>query len=423
MDKQTKIVAAVFAVLVGYAIFDKVAYPVLDEWVLSIDAKIAEREEDRAALRVHEVAKNRAVSTYRKWIRRAGTYDARIVQEDIRGRITKLVAAENITEVHIGSPKIHTDSKTDVREFTFAITGEGTLESVVRFMKATAEFPQLVRLDKPQIRPVSGKRGTTTDRVSFSVKLEVRVPDRNKIVGVVPKDRMVLPTEDSKHIRYASADHSLIWKAKPFTEYKKPIKDVRNPPPKRTPQPPVETVVEKAPDPKPKAEPKPKKDLRWKNRKDVRIVIAFVRRDGTTPLDEIQLFDTKDRDNPYKYVAVGQDLDGGTLRMVHHTGAVVAREDGDFFYPIGQSLDNEVDLGEVTDLDDLYHKAGLLADASTGDRGGIEPASSAAKSGRKGSKGLKPLTSNGKTNSAARKTSRGTKKGALNARSRGRLGR
>lgn len=420
MDKQTKIVAAVFAVLVGYAVFDKVAYPVLDEWVLSIDATIADREEDLAELRVHEVAKNRAAATYRKWIRRAGTYNARIVQEDIRGRINKLVETEHIAELKITSPKIHTDSQTGMQEFTFSIGGEGTLESVVRFMKATAEFPHLVRLGNSRIRPVGGKKGVTTDRVGFDVKLEVRVPDKNKIAGVVPKDRMVLPTDDSKHIRYASADHSLIWKAKPFTEYKKPTKVVTPPRRKETPKPPVVEDVEKPPDPKPTHEPKPKEDLRWKNRKEVRIVIAFVKRDGTTPLDEIQLFDSKDKDNPYKYVSVGQDLDGGTLRMVHHSGAVVAREDGDFFYPIGQSLDNEVDLSEVTDLDDLYLKAGLFADASIGDRGGIESASSAPKSGRKGFKGLKPLKPKGKTNSAARRTSRGTKKGALNARSRGR---
>ncbi|MCH8251032.1 MAG: hypothetical protein IID36_01120, partial [Planctomycetes bacterium] len=256
MDKQTKIVAAVFAVLVGYAVFDKVAYPVLDEWVLSIDATIADREEELAKLRVHEVAKNRAVSTYRKWIRRAGTYDARIVQEDIRGRINKLVETEKIAELKITSPKIHTDSKTGMQEFTFSIGGEGTLESVVRFMKATAEFPHLVRLNSSRIRPVGGKRGVTSDRVVFDLQLEVRVPDKNKIAGIVPKDRMVLPTEDSKHIRYASADHSLIWKAKPFTEYKEPKKRVTPPHRPEPSKPRVETVVEGPRDPEPKTQPR-----------------------------------------------------------------------------------------------------------------------------------------------------------------------
>ena len=66
---------------------------------------------------------------------------------------------------------------------------------------------------------------------------------------------------------------------------------------------------------------------------------------GTERVDELMIFNTRSR--KMDYYAVKDEFDGGELVFVHPRGGIVRRSDQYFIYPIGVTLDGDINVKDI----------------------------------------------------------------------------
>lgn len=379
MDKRTKILAGVLGVVVAYMFISGVAYPRWIEPWLNIDDRIAARREVLAELESLEARFLDARVAYRDMVARVGRFDATDVGNDVLARLNDLIESVGLQHCKRSPGRPRLDRKTGVTRLTFSVSGEGALASVIGFLQRAAELPHLVRVRNTSISPAStSARNRDANRKSFHTTMDILVVPKDRLVRVNPA-ALVQPASYRRYVD--GRDYSRIWAGRPFTEYVKPPPPP--PPPKPRPPPkPVEHVAVTPPPPPPPPAPK-----RWKDRNKMRLTMALLAADGTTPRDEFIIDNTARHETTY--VAAGDAFDGGKLLLVHQYGAVVQRGDDVFFYRLGDPLDQDMKLSDAVEYPDLQlagerlrlrtgAAAGDARDAAPGARDTARPTRAAA---------------------------------------------
>lgn len=120
----------------------------------------------------------------------------------------------------------------------------------------------------------------------------------------------------------------------------------------RDPRPPepVVQVKPELPPPPPPAGPK-----RWPDARNMSVAMALLRTLGQERLDEFMVYNNKSKET--SYYKVGDEFDGGELVFVHQRGGVVRRNEDYFVFPIGASLDQQVDARAADDYPELKSAA------------------------------------------------------------------
>jgi hypothetical protein len=351
VDKRTKTLSIAFAVLVVGMLGYKVAYPRWIEPLLSVDEIIAEKEKELAKLRDKEMAIDKARRMYPRYANRVGSMSKRQVENDARARLNALIEEHQLEKAKVSKARTREDRKTQLAQLTITVDAEGTLENAIKFMKSMQEMPDLMRVNSVRLSPSGSSRRTVRkERADLWTSMTFLVLPQQKVLGKKLVDADLEQKEEL--IRHAGREYAQVWNADPFNEYVKPA-----PPP---PPPPPRQVVKKEPE-KPKEEPKRperKKSLRWKDRKRLEICMALISGDGGSPEDQLMLYDSSRRDT--RYIKVGEEIDGGTLRYVDYRGALVDREDGRFIYPLGQKLDDEIPLDKAEQFASLQEVAASI---------------------------------------------------------------
>jgi len=124
----------------------------------------------------------------------------------------------------------------------------------------------------------------------------------------------------------------------------------------RPPEPVVQAQAPLPPPPPPPPGPKP-----WPDGRNMAICMALLRTLGAERLDEFMVYNNKSKET--RYYKVGDDFDGGELVFVHQRGGVVRRSEDYFVYPIGATLDQQVEAGVADEYPELKSAAEKLREA------------------------------------------------------------
>jgi Tfp pilus assembly protein PilO len=216
MDRRTKILAALFGAVLVYVVFSNVVYPQWIEPQLTIEDRIAERQEEFDELYEQKKQVDAAAERYRALVARVGSFDIGNVETDLRARLNELIERHRLENANVSPTRPTEDRKTGLSEMTINVTATGRFKGTVEFLRDVAELPQLVRVGNASLYPASESRSGSRDRVNLRVPLEVMVlPEKRRIVGRIEEEELVQP---ETHPRHAGLDYSLIWSRKPFLE-------------------------------------------------------------------------------------------------------------------------------------------------------------------------------------------------------------
>ena len=219
MDRRTKIVAGVFGLLVAYALVSGVVYPRWIEPQLTIEERIAEREEDLAKLVEGEAEVERAKWAFRDYVNRVGSFDVVEVENDLRDRLNGLIAKHGLEEASVTPRRPTSDKKIGLTRMMITVGAAGTLESCVLFLKDVAELPHVISLTDPVIYPVSSGRSKRRigqpERMNLHVPIQVLVLSQQRIPGRIPQEELVQP---ERWVRHEAQDYSVIWTREPLSE-------------------------------------------------------------------------------------------------------------------------------------------------------------------------------------------------------------
>jgi hypothetical protein len=89
--------------------------------------------------------------------------------------------------------------------------------------------------------------------------------------------------------------------------------------------------------------------------------MALLRTLGAERLDEFMVYNRQSKET--KYYKTGDDFDGGELVFVHQRGGVVRRSEDYFVYPIGATLDQQVEARVADEYPELKSAAEKLREA------------------------------------------------------------
>lgn len=217
MNRRTKILTALFAVVIGYVAVSRAVYPAWIKPFFSLDARIAERGKELARLEALADEVEKARWEYRGCVERIGTFDVGRVEMDVRDRLNGLIEKYKLQSASVAPSRPVEDRKTGLTATVITVSAVGTLESAVNFLKEVSELPELVRVGNPTMYPTSsGRKGADKDLVNVRVPVEVLVLPQQTVVGRIDLTELKKP---ETFVRHAERDYSPIWKGTPFTEF------------------------------------------------------------------------------------------------------------------------------------------------------------------------------------------------------------
>lgn len=408
MDLRAKILSAVFALAVMYVLVTSVVYPRWIEPLVSIDERIAEKQERYDELKAVEDDVARATKKYVALVARVGSFEIERVETELRDRLNKLIEKHGLQDASTAPSRPKRDQKTDVTYLTITVKGTGTLQAAVEFLRDVAELPHLARVTSPAIYPASRSRkdrGPT--KMNIRVPVEILIPPPHRKVGVIKQEDLVQP---ELFVRHQGREYSSLWDGTPFThepDYK-PLKvdagkDVNLPRPKtrkislnarttggdglytckwepkegltdanacrskidvsqpcdrtyvvivadgqgKTATDTLRVVVREPPQEPEVVDTKPPRPVKVVDpRWKYRKNMQLVMVLGTrSGRDQIsEAMINNKKAHQDEYYARGQEFDGGELVSLHPTGVLVRRKDGFFIYPIGGWLDEDISV-------------------------------------------------------------------------------
>ncbi|NOT02881.1 MAG: hypothetical protein HOP29_19955, partial [Phycisphaerales bacterium] len=346
MSGRERRMAVVLGVVAGGIAVWKVGLPVVHEqlFAVEVDNKKLRGQIEELNAKLQGVSDPR--TRYATYVARTGGVDAEKVKLDLHAKLNELASASGLQSPRLTPSPIAdyrpagSRRRSGIKQVEFSVTADGTLESVVEFLRAFYELPYIAQVGTLKLEPPSG-RNKREGFVHFRATIEALVPPVHA-VGEVNPEHITQPASDVKHrdLRYAA-----IWERDPFTEYVEP------PPP---PTPMIEEareVVEDAPPPAPPIGD-PQAGV-----KVIRMTLDY----GTAEkrIQEAMVVNVQDQTSAY--VGLGEDLDGGKVQLVSAWGVVARRESGEeFVYGIGktlaESISFEASLGSYPEVYYAYGK-------------------------------------------------------------------
>ncbi len=289
---------------------------------LDLGDKIKEAREELAEYEEDQTQFDEDQSKYESYIVRTGDTDHKVVKGHLDARLNQLFQESNLRRPRI-TPKTATDDKNRITSIIFSFNAEGTWEEAMRFTQRVYELPYVAQFTSLKISPV-GSRRQVVDRVKIDGDIEVLVVPKMKGVRVevpaaAPEGMMVKYTQDD-----------LLAVVNPFLE-------------------PVREVVAQGPE---EDEPDDADgndedhDLWVRDPAGNKKYITAVWTSGGSE-DVVRVAHRTvagDRD----WVAIGGELDGGQVVLVHPLGAVVRTPNGDdYVYALGESLSDAIPLEDA----------------------------------------------------------------------------
>ncbi len=222
MDKRTKILVGSFGLMIAYGLFSSVVYPKWVEPLLTIDDRVAERQEELDKLEEGEKKVAQAIFAYRDYANRAGSMDVGKTEHAVREKLNALIRKYKLKDANVAANRGSKDRTTLITKQVITVTAVGTLESAIKFLRDVEEFPQLARVGNTTIYPSTSSRKRRKQRnaiemVNLRVPLEVWVLPQQKIVGRKLKDGDLRQPE--KFVRHSNRSYADIWQRTPFSEY------------------------------------------------------------------------------------------------------------------------------------------------------------------------------------------------------------
>jgi len=351
MNPREKRLAIAAAVLLVLALVTKVVYPRtvkslfdVQDRIEELDTELADRLEERD--RVDD-----ALLQYKQYLARTGGTDPQKVRNRLQKHLEQLARDADLpepnTKITPGSPS--RDKKTGLHTVPMGVDVQGSLETVVGFVKRCYELPYLAKFRGLTFDPVVSKGRTGGSRGSKSATGEVKVNAMLEVL-VLPNDPIARehldlesleqPTEVVKH---SGESYALIWERNPFSEYVKPVAKRQEREPEKEP--------EQKPEPKPQEQPdRGDRDANYKR-------VAMALRYG---VDELMVVNT--RSKTQEYVTTGEQIDGGELIYVHLSGGIVRKESGDYFYEVGALFSEAVPVAIADDFPGIQAISKCLRD-------------------------------------------------------------
>lgn len=335
MTPRERKIAIVAGSMVGAVVLYKVSYSRLIQPLFEIKDRIAEKEAELADVFDERDRIDDARLTYKKLVERTGGTDAAAVVNEVRAKLDELLVQSNLSDRGVTPRPPTRDSKTGLQTVRVDLSGTGSLESVMGFLKQCYELPYVSRFGEVKLNP---QRSRQNKQTAESVKLDAVFE-----VWVLPEDRHAEVHPDfagrpAGHIKHSGEPLALVWERRPFDEYVKPVQQA----------PPTPPVVNNEPkttrthvDPKPEGDP---------DRDTKRVAMSML-----YGVNELLLVNDRGRRGGHEreYIAVGGKLDGGDLLAVHPYGGLVRKEKGEFFYPVGKRLVEAVPVSAAQDYPEL----------------------------------------------------------------------
>jgi len=221
VDRRSKTLMLVFAVVLGGGLVTSVIYPRWIKPLVTIKDAIVRLEERRDALADDQRKVDAEVRAFRGFVNRVGALDIRRVENEIRARLNDMLAEHKLERTSVTPNTPRTAKKTGTQEMTVTVKAEGTLESTIKLMRDLAELPHLVRVLNTTIQPVSGGRRKSRgkkkeERVSLTVPLQIMALPQQKLAGRIEKASIKQP---DVFVRHENRDYSGFWKRTLFTPY------------------------------------------------------------------------------------------------------------------------------------------------------------------------------------------------------------
>ncbi|MCK4658012.1 MAG: hypothetical protein KAV82_00690 [Phycisphaerae bacterium] len=336
MNQHEKTLVTVIVVVAVVALGVKVVYP---KWVapmFEFEAEILQRQDALFDLESDLSEVETAREKYREYVDRTGGTDEKAVGDMFTSTLNELLDRCRLKERQVSPKSSSKDRKTGLVTLSYSIRGKGSLQQAVLFLKNFYELPYISRFKNVKLTPQKTRKrgknnGEETLQVALTGGIDVLVPPtffRSKAYEGDQPPRLV---------KYRTEEYASIWEKEPFTRpvkqkepvviAEKPKEEVKPPPP---PPPPVDKGPVWAGDPQ----------------RNQKIITSCLQAIG-----KVQVVHRKNKKR--EYVAVGEDLDGGKLLMVHPFGVLVRRKDGggehEYLYPIGEFLVNALALNETVD--------------------------------------------------------------------------
>ncbi len=405
MDKRTRILALAFSALIGLWFGSKTVYSwwIKPLFTIQEDIKALEVKAEDAA-DFHN-GYNRAQWEYETLVSRVGAMQVGALKGDLHRRLEELAHKHQLGELKIAPKLPQKFGKTECTQLGFTISGQQKLADVLGFLRDVYELPHIIKVLDPRFQPIIPPRDKKPEdlvKISLEVQALLLPPrPRPKLDYVV--DKKELADQPASFVRHGEVDVLALAKRKPFLEYeerKVVIKD---------PAEPQDTGPKKGPVVAP-ATCKP-----WKGNWKI-VAISMMHE----PLLQRVLAQDGTKTSSQKYIAPGEEFDGGMLDTVTTLAVLVRYHDGNYVYPLGGEFKERIKASEADrypmlkeraeslppltqeEIKALPSKAGKTVTASTA-------SSSSSKSGsdKKGAPAVNRTPPTGSASSSGRTTTPG----------------
>ncbi|MCC7290909.1 MAG: hypothetical protein IT449_02470 [Phycisphaerales bacterium] len=401
MDKRTRILAIAFSALIGLWFGSKTVYSWWIKPLFTIQEDIEALRTKRDEANEFDLGYRKAQWEYEKLVSRVGAMQVGALKGDLHRRLEELAHKHHLNDLKV-APKLQQKfGKTECTLLGFTISGQQKLADVLGFLKDVYELPHLMRVLDPRLQPVIPPRDKKPEdlvKISLEVQALLLPPrPRPKLDYTVNKKDLV--DQPSAFARHGGVDVMALAERKPFLEYEAPK--------------PARPTEQKQPETSPGIKPPPALTCKpWKGSWKI-VAISMMHE----PLLQRVLAQDGTKTSSQKYIAPGEEFDGGMLDTVSTLAALVRYHDGNYVYPLGGEFKDRIKAEQADRYPMLKERAATLPPLSQdeikalpGKAGKTVTASTAStsssKSGsdKKGAPSLHRTPSTGSNGSSSRTT-------------------
>ncbi|MHC4063545.1 MAG: hypothetical protein ACYSUI_03445 [Planctomycetota bacterium] len=355
MNPREKRLAIAVVVLLGIGLVAKVVYPKAIKPMFDVQSEIDDLEAELFDQMEERDKVNDALLEYKEYVARSGGIATGEIHNSLPDQLYAMARGAELQLDRVTPRTLAPEKKTGLQKVSMAMSGEGSLESTIGFLKQCYELPYVARFKDLKLNPIAAKKRTlsnprsrnrsngkteaetTEERVKLNATLEVLVLPNDPIA------RRHLDLESleqpAQKIKYAGDSYAMIWERKPFSEYvvDSPV-IVKGPVPPEDPPRPEEPPEGPEPPPVDTGDP----NARYKT-----VAMAAKTIGDNCDLGELLVVNTRHKTR--QYITTGQQIDGGELIYVHPYGGIVRKENGDYFYEVGSLLSEAIPVAIADD--------------------------------------------------------------------------
>jgi hypothetical protein len=333
-DREKRLLIGFVAVVV-IAVGVQYGYPWLIKPLFDYGSELAEAKTERDELTEERDDLEYALQQqYRAYVLRSGGVDPETLKDELYESLAELVRRAKLANFDYKPKPIDEDRKSKVATLKVAMGAQGSFAQCVSFVRTLYDIPYVTRLNNLKLSPVSGRRRGDTKLVKLDAEIEAKL--------LPPSEFWDLPTGTPPPVptRVASKNINTLRQWQPFERYNPPA----TPPPTPTPTPGPTTS------PTPRPTPEPRGPDYWPDADEYMLKMVVRYGSGEYRVEEALLENVMNFSN--RYIAEGEDFDGGELVVLNALGVVAHKADGDqdfgyWVYPLGELLNARIPLEDA----------------------------------------------------------------------------